>query len=53
MMHRSPDRVPLNVMLFGKGSTVGEEALREVALCGAGGYKVHEDWGATPPSTLR
>ncbi|MEV7905817.1 urease subunit alpha [Streptomyces anulatus] len=48
MMHRSLDRVPLNVMLFGKGSTVGEEALREAALSGAGGYKVHEDWGATP-----
>ncbi|MBO0912919.1 urease subunit alpha, partial [Streptomyces laculatispora] len=48
MMHRSLDRVPLNIMLFGKGSTVGEEALREAALGGAGGYKVHEDWGATP-----
>ncbi len=49
MMHRSLDRVPLNVMLFGKGSTVGEDGLREAALGGAGGYKVHEDWGATPP----
>ncbi|MCX4965611.1 urease subunit alpha [Streptomyces sp. NBC_00654] len=48
MMHRSLDSVPLNIMLFGKGSTVGEEALREAALGGAGGYKVHEDWGATP-----
>lgn len=48
MMFRSLDGVPLNVMLFGKGSTVGEEALREAALGGAGGYKVHEDWGATP-----
>ncbi|MFF3389552.1 urease subunit alpha [Streptomyces sp. NPDC002669] len=48
MMYRSLDGVPLNVMLFAKGSTVGEEALREAALAGAGGYKVHEDWGATP-----
>ncbi len=32
MMHRSLDRVPLNVMLFAKGSTVGEDALREAAL---------------------
>lgn len=48
MMFRSLENVPLNVMLFGKGSTVGEEALREAALGGAGGYKVHEDWGATP-----
>ncbi|MGA5702552.1 urease subunit alpha [Peterkaempfera bronchialis] len=48
MMHRALDRLPLNVLLFGKGSTVGQEALREQALAGAGGYKVHEDWGATP-----
>ncbi|WP_406226343.1 urease subunit alpha [Streptomyces albidoflavus] len=48
MMHRSLDSLPLNVMLFGKGSTVGEQALAEAALGGAGGYKVHEDWGATP-----
>lgn len=48
MMHRALDSVPLNVLLFAKGSTVGEEALREAALSGAGGYKVHEDWGATP-----
>uniref|UniRef100_A0AAU3GQN9 Urease subunit alpha n=1 Tax=Streptomyces sp. NBC_01401 TaxID=2903854 RepID=A0AAU3GQN9_9ACTN len=48
MMHRSLDHVPLNIMLFGKGSTVGDEGLREAALGGAGGYKVHEDWGATP-----
>ncbi|MFI6858708.1 urease subunit alpha [Streptomyces sp. NPDC050421] len=48
MMFRSLESVPLNVMLFGKGSTVGAEALREAALGGAGGYKVHEDWGATP-----
>ncbi|MGW1228512.1 urease subunit alpha [Streptomyces sp. NPDC001478] len=48
MMHRALDSVPLNVLLFAKGSTVGEEALREAAFAGAGGYKVHEDWGATP-----
>ncbi|MFJ9557537.1 urease subunit alpha [Nocardiopsis sp. NPDC101807] len=47
-MHRALDRFPLNVMLFGKGSTVSAEALAEDALAGAGGYKVHEDWGATP-----
>ncbi|WP_433700613.1 urease subunit alpha [Nocardiopsis sp. CA-288880] len=47
-MHRALDRFPLNVMLFGKGSTVSAGALAEDALAGAGGYKVHEDWGATP-----
>lgn len=48
MMHRALDHIPLNVILFGKGNTVSAEALREEALAGAGGYKVHEDWGATP-----
>lgn len=48
MMHRAFDHIPLNVILFGKGSTVSAEALKQEALAGAGGYKVHEDWGATP-----
>jgi len=47
-MHRSLDRLPVNVLLLGKGSTVSQEALREQALAGAAGYKIHEDWGATP-----
>ncbi|SFN24974.1 urease subunit alpha [Pseudonocardia ammonioxydans] len=48
MMHRALDEIPLNVILFGKGSTVSSEALEQEARAGAGGYKVHEDWGATP-----
>lgn len=47
-IHRSLDRLPVNVILFGKGNTVSAEALREQAMAGAGGYKVHEDWGSTP-----
>ena len=47
-MHRALDGVPLNVLLLGKGNTVSAEALREQALAGAAGYKVHEDWGSTP-----
>ena len=45
---RALDRLPLNVLLMGKGNTVSVEGLEEQALAGAGGYKVHEDWGATP-----
>ncbi|MDR7303612.1 urease subunit alpha [Haloactinomyces albus] len=48
MMHRALDHIPLNIILFGKGSTVSADGLAEQALAGAGGYKVHEDWGATP-----
>ncbi|QVQ51965.1 urease subunit alpha [Spiractinospora alimapuensis] len=48
VMHRALDHLPLNVLLLGKGSTVSAEGLAEQAFGGAGGYKVHEDWGATP-----
>ncbi|MEJ7832714.1 MAG: urease subunit alpha [Nocardioides sp.] len=47
-MHRALDRFPLNFLLMGKGNTVSAEGLAEQALAGAGGYKVHEDWGASP-----
>ncbi len=47
-MHRAVDVLPVNVLLLGKGNTVSAEGLREQALAGAAGYKVHEDWGSTP-----
>ncbi|WP_328604630.1 urease subunit alpha [Amycolatopsis sp. NBC_00345] len=42
------DGYPINVMLLGKGNTVRHEALREQLAAGAGGFKLHEDWGSTP-----
>jgi urease subunit alpha len=42
------DASPVNVLLLGKGNTVSAEALREQVLGGAGGFKLHEDWGSTP-----
>ena len=42
------DYQPVNVLLLGKGNTVSEEALREQLRGGAGGFKLHEDWGTTP-----
>ena len=47
-IHRSIDPYPINLLLLGKGNTVSMEGLAEQALAGAGGYKVHEDWGSTP-----
>lgn len=47
-MHRALDSLPVNVALLGKGNTVSTASLAEQALAGAAGYKVHEDWGATP-----
>jgi len=42
------DQMPVNVLLLGKGNTVSAEGLRVMAEAGAGGFKLHEDWGSTP-----
>ncbi|MFD9892992.1 urease subunit alpha [Amycolatopsis sp. NPDC059027] len=42
------DGYPVNVLLLGKGNTVRHDALREQLAAGAGGFKLHEDWGSTP-----
>jgi urease subunit alpha len=48
MMHRALDGMPVNVLLLGKGNTVSVDGLREQVMAGAGGFKLHEDWGSTP-----
>ncbi len=40
--------MPVNVVLLGKGNTVSHEGLWEQVRGGAGGFKLHEDWGTTP-----
>ncbi|GAA3724965.1 urease subunit alpha [Spinactinospora alkalitolerans] len=47
-MLESFDPWPVNVLFLGRGNTVSHEALWEQLRGGAGGLKVHEDWGATP-----
>ncbi len=47
-MHEAMDAMPVNVVLLGKGNTVSREGLWEQVLGGAGGFKLHEDWGTTP-----
>src|SRR5690349_6835319 len=47
-MLESLDAWPMNVLLLGKGNTVSEEAMWEQLRGGAGGFKLHEDWGTTP-----
>lgn len=47
-MLEAMDGVPVNVGLLGKGSTVSSEALLSQLRGGALGFKIHEDWGATP-----
>ncbi|MCU1364564.1 MAG: urease subunit alpha [Ilumatobacteraceae bacterium] len=47
-MHRALDGWPLNFVLLGKGNTVSQEGMWEQLRGGAGGFKLHEDWGTTP-----
>jgi urease subunit alpha len=48
MMLRAFEDLPVNFGILAKGSSAGEAALVEQVLAGAAGFKVHEDWGATP-----
>jgi len=47
-MHQSLDGWPLNFVLLGKGNTVSQDSMWEQLRGGAGGFKLHEDWGTTP-----
>ncbi|GHF30509.1 urease subunit alpha 1 [Streptomyces mashuensis] len=47
-MFQALDGHPVNIGLLGKGSTVSAEALHAQLRGGAVGFKIHEDWGATP-----
>ncbi|MBB5872387.1 urease subunit alpha [Allocatelliglobosispora scoriae] len=47
-MHEALDTFPVNVLLLGKGNTVSEASMWEQLRAGAGGFKLHEDWGTTP-----
>ena len=47
-MLEAMDGWPVNVQFLGKGNTVSHEAMWEQLRGGAGGFKLHEDWGTTP-----
>ncbi|GIH15008.1 urease subunit alpha [Rugosimonospora africana] len=47
-MMRAFEGIPVNVGLLAKGNSSGLAPLEEQARAGAAGYKLHEDWGATP-----
>ncbi|RLU81156.1 urease subunit alpha [Streptomyces griseocarneus] len=47
-MFESMEGYPLNIGLLGKGNTVSYDAMRAQLRAGALGFKIHEDWGATP-----
>ncbi|GAB3212407.1 urease subunit alpha [Marinactinospora thermotolerans] len=39
---------PINVAFLARGSSSSTELLERAVMAGAGGFKIHEDWGATP-----
>lgn len=47
-MFASMDDLPLNIGLTGRGNTVNTAAMEDQLRGGALGFKIHEDWGATP-----
>ena len=42
------DEFPVNIGLLGKGSTMNKHELNAQVDAGVCGFKIHEDWGATP-----
>ena len=42
------DEFPVNIGLLGKGSTMNKAELEAQVDAGVCGFKIHEDWGATP-----
>ncbi|MEF3118025.1 urease subunit alpha [Streptomyces chrestomyceticus] len=47
-MFESMDGLPVNVGLLGKGNTMSVASMRDQLRAGVLGFKIHEDWGATP-----
>ncbi|WKX74560.1 urease subunit alpha [Streptomyces sp. XD-27] len=47
-MFEALEAYPVNIGLLGKGNTVSREAMWSQLRGGALGFKIHEDWGATP-----
>ncbi|MFD7504371.1 urease subunit alpha [Streptomyces sp. NPDC059850] len=47
-MFEALEAYPVNIGLLGKGNTVSRDGMWSQLRGGALGFKIHEDWGATP-----
>ncbi|WP_432000480.1 urease subunit alpha [Streptomyces sioyaensis] len=47
-MFEAMDSLPVNLGLLGKGNTTSLASMRDQLRAGILGFKIHEDWGATP-----
>jgi urease alpha subunit len=48
LMMQATDSIPVNFVFTGRGNSSKPEGMKEQILAGAGGLKLHEDWGTTP-----
>lgn len=47
-MMQATDTLPVNLVFTGRGNSSHPYGMKEQILAGAGGLKLHEDWGSTP-----
>ncbi|MFJ4715300.1 urease subunit alpha [Streptomyces sp. NPDC088785] len=47
-MFAAMENSPVNIGFLGKGNTMSKESMRDQLRAGVCGFKIHEDWGATP-----
>jgi urease len=47
-MFAATDGLAMNFCFTGKGNDAGRKGLEDIVKAGAGGLKLHEDWGSTP-----
>ncbi|MEV1021958.1 urease subunit alpha [Streptomyces sp. NPDC050264] len=47
-MFEAMEGSPVNIGFLGKGNTMSKESMRDQLRAGVLGFKIHEDWGATP-----
>jgi urease subunit alpha len=47
-MFQALDDSPVNIGLLGQGATMSRDSMRDQLHAGVLGFKIHEDWGATP-----
>ncbi|MEV3857305.1 urease subunit alpha [Streptomyces sp. NPDC050095] len=47
-MFAAMENSPVNLGFLGKGNTMSKESMRDQLRAGVCGFKIHEDWGATP-----
>ncbi|MPY47600.1 urease subunit alpha [Streptomyces acidicola] len=47
-LFKALDDFPVNVGVLGKGSTMSRTSMLDQVKAGVIGFKIHEDWGATP-----